>query len=252
MIDLHCHLLPGLDDGPPELATSVRLARALRNSGVTAVAATPHVRGGYPTTADDVARGVALVREELERQGVALTVLPGAELGYDELDRPVDELARFGLGGNPRLLLVETPYSGLPVDFGLRLLRLRAAGLTPVLAHPERNPVVRRDPELLENLVASGVVVQLTAASLAAAPASASRATALELLGRGLAHVVAGDAHGPEGRALGPAVVEAALGEELCAWLTRDVPRALLEDRPLPERPALAPGRFGRLRSLLR
>jgi Capsular polysaccharide biosynthesis protein len=96
----------------------------------------------------------ALVKLSAAAEGI-VRLVPGGELDLAELRRPVDELRRFALAGNPRYLLVETPYVGWPLDIADRLFELRASGITPVLAHPERNADVQERPELVAPLVAS-------------------------------------------------------------------------------------------------
>ncbi len=250
MIDLHAHLLPGLDDGPATLEESVELARGLAAAGVHTVSATPHVRGDYPTEPDEIQQGVREVRAALDEAGIALRVLAGAELSFEELGRPPEELRRFGLAGNPSLLLVETPYTGWPLAFESTLFGLRLAGFTIVLGHPERNPDVQADPGRVERLVGSGALVQVTTSSLTGAFGRRPRAIGLELIERGLAHVVASDTHGPDGRSLGAAPVERAVGDAVLArWLTEDAPAALVAGEPLPPRPPAVPrGRLGGLR----
>jgi protein-tyrosine phosphatase len=164
--------------------------------------------------------------------------VPGGEIDPGQLDRPLDELRRFGLAGNPRYLLVETPYAGWPLDLGDRLFRLRAQGITAVLAHPERNHQVQARPELLEPIVQGGTLVQLTAASVDGRVGASAQACAALLLERGLAHLLASDAHAPRVRAVGMKAAAAALGDDtLARWLTVDVPRAIVEDEPVPPRP---------------
>lgn len=250
MIDLHAHLLPGLDDGPASLEESVELGRMLAAAGVRTVAATPHVRADYPTEADEIEQGVREVRAALQEAAIALEVLPGAELSFEELGRPVEELRRFGLAGNPSLLLVETPYLGWPLGLESKVFELRLAGFTVLLAHPERNPDVQGDLTLVERLVGSGTLVQVTTSSLSGAFGRRARETGLELIERGLVHVVASDTHGGDGRSLGAASVERAVGDAaLARWLTEDAPAAAAAGEPLPARPP-APGRrrFARLR----
>ena len=107
----------------------------------------------------------AYLRAQLEEAGIPLDVRPGGEVAMEWLERlPVEELRRFGLGGNPRYLLVETPYYGWPLGLANALFSLSASGITPVLAHPERNAEVQLKPERLAPLVQSGVLVQITAA----------------------------------------------------------------------------------------
>jgi protein-tyrosine phosphatase len=248
LIDLHSHVLPGLDDGARDVEEAVAICRAAAADGVEVLAATPHVRRDYPTTADEMEAALARVRAAA---GGVVELVPGAELALEELDRPPAELRRFGLAGNPRYLLVETPYYGWPLDAADRLFRLRAAGITPVLAHPERNGEVQARPELLEAVVAGGTLVQLTAASVDGRLGRASRAAASRLLELGYAHLIASDAHAPTVRAIGMRAAAGAVGDEaLARWLTDGVPRAIVEDAAVPERPA--PARSGGWLSRLR
>jgi protein-tyrosine phosphatase len=238
MIDLHSHILPGIDDGPATLEASLELARAAVEDGIELMAATPHVRDDYPTTAEEMERAVERLRVELAAAGIALELRPGGELALERLDLPAGELRRFRLGGSARYLLVETPYSGWPLDIGERLFRLHAAAITPVLAHPERNPEVQTVPERLRPLVESGTLVQLTAASVDGRLGRRARDTSARLLELELAHMLGSDAHAPAIRAVGLASAAAAVGDDgLARWLTRDVPAALLADAELPKRP---------------
>jgi protein-tyrosine phosphatase len=237
VIDLHSHVLPGLDDGAEDLDESVAICRAAAADGIEVLAATPHVRAqDYPTTPEQM--DAAFARVQAAADGI-VRLVPGGELDLGELGRPVEELRRFALAGNPRYLLVETPYIGWPLDIVDRLFELRASGFTPVLAHPERNGDVQLRPELIEPLVATGTLVQLTAASIDGRLGSRPERCARSLLDRRLAHLVASDAHAPTVRAIGMRAAGEALGdEELVRWLTVDVPRAIVEADPrLPERP---------------
>jgi len=235
LIDLHSHVLFGLDDGAADLEESVSICRAAAADGITVLAATPHVRHDYPTTPEQMEARLAEVRAAA---GDVVRLVPGGEIDLDELSRPRAELARFALGGNPRYLLVETPYLGWPLNLGEQLFRLRAGGVTPVLAHPERNADVQQRPELLEPIVAGGTLVQLTAASVDGRLGRTARGCAERLVERGLAHLIASDAHAPSVRAIGMASAADALGGgELARWLTYDVPRAIVEDEQLPPRP---------------
>src|SRR4051794_18615202 len=157
MIDLHSHILPGLDDGPRTLAESVDIARAAVADGTVAMAATPHVRDDYPTTAAQIARAVDAVSAELDRLGIPLLLVPGAEIAVPQLTSLADtELAQLGLGGNPQALLVELPYAGWPLGLQQEVERLTAAGTLVVLAHPERSPEVVADTRKLKVLIEAG------------------------------------------------------------------------------------------------
>jgi protein-tyrosine phosphatase len=233
LIDLHSHVLFGLDDGAADLDESVAICRAAADDGITVLAATPHVRRDYPTTPDQMEARLAEVGAAV---GNVVRLVPGGEIDLDELTR--HELMRFALAGNPRYLLVETPYVGWPLDLGERLFRLRAGGVTPVLAHPERNADVQQRPELLEPIVAGGTLVQLTAASVDGRLGRNAKNCAGTLVERELAHLIASDAHAPGVRAIGMSSAAEAVGDEsLARWLTYDVPRAIVEDEQLPPRP---------------
>ena len=239
MIDLHSHLLPGLDDGADDIAGAMEIARSMAADGVTVVCGTPHVRDDYPTSVDAMEHALALARGAVAEAGIAVEVHGGGEIAFDrlpELDPAVRAL--FGLGGNPALLLLETPYTVWLATIPRTCAQLRRDGIIPVLAHPERNPDVLENPALLEDVVRAGGVVQLTAASVDGRLGRGPAACARRLLELELAHCIASDAHGPGVREAGiSAAAEAVGGGELAHWLTQAVPAALLAGRPLPPRP---------------
>jgi protein-tyrosine phosphatase len=239
VIDLHSHILPGLDDGARDLDEAVQIARSALADGTDIIAATPHVREDYPTTADAMANGVRELRRLLEREDVDVIVLPGGEVSLEQFDRlGPDELRRFSLAGNPSYLLVETPYVDWPLFFGEIVFRLTAAGITPVIAHPERNATVQQDTERIAELVRAGALVQVTAASLDGRLGARTRKCAHRLVDAELVHMIASDAHSPGLREVGLSRACAALGDErLAHWLTEAVPAAIIENEPLPLRP---------------
>ena len=252
MIDLHSHVLPGVDDGARDLADSVEMARAAVADGIAVLAATPHVRDDYPTSADTMERRLAEVRAAVAAEGIPLDVVPGGEVALERIpELPAEELRRFGLGGNPSWVLLEFSYFGWPLDLEERLFRLRGHGIRGVIAHPERNAEVQANPERLERAVRGGALVQITAASLDGRLGKGSRQAAFRLLELELAHLVASDAHAPSIRQIGMRDAVRAIGdEELAHWLTEAVPRAIVDGTPLPERPEARPrrGLLGRLR----
>jgi protein-tyrosine phosphatase len=239
VIDLHSHVLPGIDDGVRSLGESLQLLRAAHEDGIDRIAATPHVRGDYPTAPNRMELLHAEVCGAAREAAIPVEVLTGGELDYEMAAGLDDEtLRRFGLGGNPNLLLVEFPYLGWPLGLADLVFDLRLRGFRVVLAHPERNGDVQLDPERLRPLVESGVLVQLTAASLDGRLGGAPRAAARRLIDGRLAHLLASDAHAPDVRSVGLAGAARAVGDAaLARWLTYDVPAALLAGRDLPERP---------------
>ena len=213
------------------------MCRAAAADGIDVLAATPHVRHDHPTTRGRMEAALAALRDAA---GETVRLLPGGELDLAELGRPVAELQRFGLGGNPGYLLVETPYHGWQLDIAMRLDRLRADGFTAVLAHPERNPDVQERPGLLTELVRAGALVQVTAASVDGRLGRRPERCVRRLLDEHLVHLIASDAHAPSVRAIGLASAARAVGDaRLGRWLTEDVPRAIVEGGTVPPRPPL-------------
>jgi protein-tyrosine phosphatase len=238
MIDLHSHILRGVDDGARTLEDSLEIARAAVRDGIMAIAATPHVRDDWPTDAGLMEERVAELRSALEQARIRLDVRTGGEIAVEWLTRLTpEELRRFGLGGS-RYLLVETPYYGWPRVLPDLLFRLLNEGFRPVLAHPERNADVAARPDLLARLVDAGLVVQVTAASVDGRIGRRAQDCGRQLVRSGLAHLLASDAHHASVREVGMAAAASRLGEpRLARWLTWDVPSAILADEELPPRP---------------
>jgi protein-tyrosine phosphatase len=240
VIDLHSHVLAGIDDGARSLQDSLEIAQAAVSDGIELVAATPHVRDDYPTSPEIMEAALAELREALTTAGIPLALRPGGEIALDWIGR-VDPV-RFGLAGNPRYLLVEFPYYGWPLDLDMQMTALLASRITPVLAHPERNAEVQGAPERLQRLVAGGVLVQVTAASLDGRLGRASRACGFRLLELGCAHLLASDAHTAAIRGIGMSAAIGAIDDPSFArWLSHDVPAAIVADEPLPHPPDRRP-----------
>lgn len=256
MIDLHSHILPGIDDGPPTLEASLELARAAVEAGTETILATPHINDYPEIDAARIASGLEELRPALADAGIPLEVLPGGEIAIWRLvDLDDATLRALALGGGP-YLLVESPFSPVVGDFEPMVLDLHSRGHSVLLAHPERCPAFQRDPDRLARLVSAGVLVQLTAGSMAGAFGTTVRRFSAALLRDGLVHVVASDAHDtlrrPPGLLTGFAALEGelpGLGEQ-APWLTQAVPRAVLDGAPLPPQPPLPKPATGLLRRL--
>jgi len=235
VIDLHSHILPGLDDGVRTVEDALALARAAAAEGVEAIVATPHVRADYPTTAAQMEDGVAGLTAALDEAGVPLRVLPGGELDLEWLSRlDSEELRRFTLAGSGLYVLLEFPYDGWPLGLLPTIARLRAAGITPLLAHPERNSSVQERPERLEEAIGAGALAQVTSASIEGRLGRRARAAAGRLLELGLVDVIASDSHGAEVRSFGlRAAAESLRDAELARYLTVEAPAAIVAGRPL-------------------
>jgi protein-tyrosine phosphatase len=240
MIDLHTHILPGVDDGTRSLEEAREVALDAAAEGVTVLAATPHVRDDYPTTAEVMEEGVAELRADFAAQGIPVQVVPGAEVDIGILwALPPEELRRLTLAQTGRYLLLEMPYRGWPVALDTAVTRLVWLGITPLLAHPERNPEVQDRPERLRTLVDAGALAQVTAASLNGGLDRASQAAAIRLLELRLAHVLASDTHGPHITREGMGAATRRLADpDLARYLTIEAPGAIIAGEPVPERPS--------------
>jgi protein-tyrosine phosphatase len=247
VIDLHSHILPDLDDGARTLEESLEIARACVADGVEIVAATPHVRHDYPTRPEVMEERVTLLQARLNDEGIPLVLLRGGEISFDHVSRlSADDKRRFGLGGNPAYLLLEFPYYGWTLAIEHHVGLLVAEGITPVIAHPERNADVQADPQRVGTLVEAGALVQVTAASLDGRIGRASQQAGFELIGLGLVHLIGSDAHHPAIREAGMAAAAAILDDRtLSRWLTVDVPGAIIGNAKLPPHPRKQPGREG-------
>jgi protein-tyrosine phosphatase len=243
VIDLHCHLLPALDDGSSTMDEALALADGMAAAGIERVVATPHVSPHYANDPVRIGQVTALVAGELARRGRPLRVEAGAEVDLQQLmhlrEAGDDEAVISGLClGGSSALLIECPFSRVVPHFETRVRQLMSRGYRVLLAHPERSPLFLREPALLARLTQDGALASLTGASFSGRFGSTAQRYAEWAVDEGLAHNVATDAHNMTGR--GPVLREALVnaGYDWAAdWLTHDVPEALLADAPLPARP---------------
>jgi protein-tyrosine phosphatase len=255
MIDLHSHILHGLDDGARTLEESLAMARLAVADGITVIAATPH----SPASTACLIYEPAVIRARTSRlvaalaaEQIALQVVVGTEIACEPV--MAEKLARGTLlpYAGTRTVLLEPPWGRLPANFATAVFTLQLAGYRVLLAHPERLPDVQDDPNVLVPLVERGVLVQLTAQALTGGQGEYMRELAETLLTHGLVHVLASDAHGPPPRRT-PALAyarqraTALVGEAVATALVLDTPRALLDGLavtpPLPQRVSRRPRR---------
>ena len=258
MIDLHAHILPGVDDGPRDLDASAALARAAVAEGTRVMAATSHIDHSFGLAPSELAEGLVAVRRRLAADGIALDVVAGGEISVARLPELHDEdLDPLRLGGGPTLL-VEAPLMPFAGDIEGLVFSLQVRGYRVLLAHPERSPVFQRDPQRLAGLVDQGALAQITAGSLIGEFGEPVRRFTIRLLQDGLVQVVASDAHDDVRRPPGLRDAFAAAEADvpgaglLAAWMAEEVPAAVLDGGQVPERPELPPAPGGRLRRLIR
>jgi protein-tyrosine phosphatase len=249
VIDLHCHVLAGIDDGAVTVEDSLALARAAAAGGTDQLVATPHVSWRYRNSSDTIAELVGALNQRLAGEGTSIRVHTGAEIAATSAaDIDPDELPRLGLAGGP-WLLIEPAIAPIATGLDAIVLGLQGRGYGVVLAHPERCPAFHHDPRILGSLVRAGALTSITASSLTGRFGGRVRRFALDLAREGMIHNVASDAHDHRGRppSIGPELERAGLGR-LGEWLTVEVPAAILAGENVPPRPAVASGGFVRSR----
>jgi protein-tyrosine phosphatase len=230
MIDLHCHILPDLDDGSLDLQDSLAMARVAEQDGITVICATPHIRGDHNVRIEEIAERVAGLQQELTEGGLGVRIVPGGELAAGEADRMTDqELRLVALGGNGGWVLLEPAPGQLGVELEDLARRLAARGMRSIIAHPERHAGADIE-ERLKRLIDDGCLVQWTAEFVAeAAPGD----LVLRLAGDGLVHLLGSDAHSSHGGrpvrlAAGFARLASVCSAEQIEWMSQRAPRAIL------------------------
>jgi protein-tyrosine phosphatase len=243
LIDLHCHILPGIDDGPDDLQSSLELARLLSEEGVETVAATPHLREDHPEVRPTELRARCDdLRQALSDAGIDLMVVNGGEVDLLwALTATDDDLALVSYGQAGSWLLIETPNGPLPATFEQSLAELRGRGYRVLLAHPERSADFQAHPERLLELTRDGVALQVTASTLGQSRRqSKSARLAYFLLDHDAVHALSSDAHGASGHRRAPewrALETSGLSRDRIEWMVQQVPAAILAGSILPPAP---------------
>ncbi|WPZ18255.1 CpsB/CapC family capsule biosynthesis tyrosine phosphatase [Geobacillus subterraneus] len=196
MIDIHTHILPGIDDGAATVEDAIAMAQAAVKEGITTIIATPHHQNGnYDNPKPSILALAAELNDELKRRDIALTVLPGQEVRlHGDL---LDGLARhevMTLADTP-YILIEFPPDHVPKYAEQLLFDVQLKGLMPIIAHPERNAEIIENPERLYQLVKRGAFAQLTASSVTGQFGKKIKTFSFQLIEANLAHFIASDAH---------------------------------------------------------
>ncbi len=241
MVDLHCHILPGLDDGPATMEESMLMAESAIADGITYLVATPHSSNEYSF---DFAR-VRQLRDELQATiGDRLTIATGCDfhLNPENLESLRKDAPHYCINQRDFLLLEFNEFS-IPPSMDQTLHQIQLAGVQPVITHPERNGILRSRPERLKKWVQQGCFAQVTGGALTGGFGVGAQQVALRWIGEGLIHFVASDAHNTRTRPLRlqPAynLVVRQFGEEKARALFQDNPLAAFEGRSLPHIPEI-------------
>lgn len=243
MIDIHCHILPGIDDGPLTLNESIEMCRMASTDGIKTIVATPHFNpGAYENSSDKIFRLIEDLETELKNEKIEIKILPGADIAITpELPDYFKKEEYLTINRTGRYFLAEFPPASVPPKWDAFLLSLLSSGIVPIITHPERNPWFIEHPDALYSVVSKGVMVQITAMSITGGFGEDIQRYSIFLLQNNLAHVVATDAHSATYRPplLADAVKMASdvIGKEKAESLVTTIPSAIIEGRPvfLPE-----------------
>jgi protein-tyrosine phosphatase len=236
-VDIHCHCLAGVDDGPATLSQSLSLCRALADDGVIRVIATPHQLGRFSecNEASRIRERVLVLTEQLKRSGIALNVVPGGDVRVDERICQLveaDKLLTLADGG--RYILLELPHEVF-IDIELLLVGLSGLGIQAIISHPERHPVLARQPSVLMAWLARSAHLQVTCASLLGDFGPVAQRAAWHFLTCGWCSLVATDCHDLESRRprmkAAFACIRAKLGEAMARLVCIDNPLRVLAGR---------------------
>ena len=237
MIDIHCHILPGIDDGPTDLQTTMEMLSIAAGDGITHIIATPHYRYGETPDMPDIQEKLQQVRAEMDKNGIAVKLLGGADIRLTyELMKGMEKNEIPTLNSS-RYFLLELPDI-IPPHLNEFIFETRLKGFVPVITHPERNYSLLISPEQADSLHEAGALFQLTAMSVTGSLGRQIKKFTLRLFKKGYADFVATDAHSTGRRPplLSKAYLETAgiLGKAGADRIFLDNPRAVIENMEMP------------------
>jgi protein-tyrosine phosphatase len=240
MIDLHCHILPGLDDGSPDIAESLAMIDVAVQDGIDTVVCTPHALDGVHNNDDPEAirKAVGELEAEARSKGINIRLVAGADIHISPDMAQRFKEGRLSTVNGTNYFLLELPHNMVPPGIETALFDWQVAGLIPILTHPERNAELGRDLPRIVDLVQRGVLMQVTADSLTGAMGGEAEQSALAMLEACCVHFIASDAHSSTWRkpvlsAARDRVAQTA-GPQAALAMVQDNPRLVLEGKPVP------------------
>ncbi|TLS35174.1 tyrosine-protein phosphatase [Pseudalkalibacillus caeni] len=197
MIDIHCHILSGVDDGARNEINSIEMARKAVEEGITKIVATPHHKNGHHhNERSRILEAIEKLNQQLKVENIPLTILPGQEIRINgEMEEEYESHQLLTFNDQHNHMLVEFPSSNVPSYSKKLFFDLQLRGITPVIAHPERNKELMENPDRLYDLVKNGALTQLTASSLTGDFGKKIKKFSIQLIEHGLTHFLASDAH---------------------------------------------------------
>jgi protein-tyrosine phosphatase len=246
MIDIHCHILPGIDDGAQNLEEAIGIISAEVEGGTGTFVATPHFieRMDYERI-NKLPELIALVKGEMARQGIEAEIVQGGEIyPADSMIWALDQRLPITVGGKGKHMLVDLPLASVPNDIDSLLYEVQVRGITPILAHPERASFILQDPDRIPAFLEKGVALQVNAGSLFGRYGPHSKSFAEMILKRRWAHFLSSDSHRPPRAPVMARAVDYLadmLDAEYLEMLTSGSARCVLEGRALPKLPEAPP-----------
>ncbi|MGA8538750.1 MAG: CpsB/CapC family capsule biosynthesis tyrosine phosphatase [Terriglobales bacterium] len=238
MIDIHCHVLPEVDDGPKSWDAALEMCRMAAADGITHTVATPHANDRYPYDRAYLSDLLDQLREKIgSTLELQLSLGCDFHLSFENLERALEQPHTYTIG-DTNYLLIELSNFSVPTHLGSCFTRLGDRGLTPILTHPERNPILQQTPQRILEWVEQGCLVQVTASSLTGFWGERPEIIAHWLLDRSAVHILASDAHDTKRRipnlSAARAVAEKIVGVEYAEALVDTNPGAIVKGTPIP------------------
>lgn len=235
MVDIHCHIMPGVDDGSRSWEMTREMCRIAAEDGIRHIVATPHCNDEYFYDRERY-EGLKGQLEEAADGRIEFSIGCDFHFSYENITDAIENPQRYSIN-DTRYLLIEFSDYGIPPNIADLLFQLTSRGMVPIVTHPERNPLLVRRPEKVLEMVDAGALVQVTANSITGFWGDKARSVSEWLLAQGAVHVIASDAHDPKHRR--PVLSEARntvarmLGEQAAEDLVNNIPQAIVEGKPL-------------------
>jgi len=243
MIDLHCHILPGIDDGSPDMEESIHMARIAYNDGIRTIVATPHTMNGiFINKRDLILSEVEKFQHILNTEKIDILILPGSDVHVNHnMLELINEGKALTVNDKGKYLLLEFPHQLVPPRIPELVFELKLHGITPIFTHPERNSAIQGDLNIILRLVEQGALTQITANSLTGEFGPMAYKTAVEMLKHNLAHIIASDAHSSKIRSprLSNATHKASeiTGEKRAEAMVTKIPQAIIDGEVINDLP---------------
>lgn len=203
MIDIHTHILPGVDDGAKTIEDSIQMIKQAIDAGVEVICATPHILNGVTSIFEEkINRTFQLLHSQVAERKLKIKLILGSEIYIRQDMDSLSKFEFFSLNQTGKYVLMELPLGQLPSGVDRLIYGLQLEGITPIIAHPERSITEKNQPKSIENLIRLGALMQINAGSLLGYSGKLPRKTAELLLKQNLVHIMASDAHDPSSRSV--------------------------------------------------